>query len=70
MNISPPIIELATALLQYGLGNLPADFHDFFTFIENNHDYATRSAFANAYIIPPVCTKYGILDGIKGMELC
>ena len=49
-------------MLQYGLGNLPADFHDFFTLIENTHDYTTRLAFANAYIILPVRTNYGIFN--------
>ena len=49
-------------MLQYGLGNLPADFDDFLTLIENNHDYATRLVFANAYVIPPVRTNYGIFN--------
>ena len=32
-------------MFQYGLGNLPANFDDFLTLIENTHDYATRLAF-------------------------
>ena len=49
-------------MLQYVLGNLRADFDDFLTLIENTHDYATRLAFANAYVIPPVRINDGIFN--------
>ena len=55
-------VNTASFMLQYGLGNLPADFDDFFTLIENTHDYGTRLAFANACVIPSVCTNYGIFN--------
>ena len=56
------LINTASFMLQYGLGNLPADFNDFFTLIKDNHDYATRLAVTNVYVIPPVRTNYGIFN--------
>ena len=52
-------VNTASFMLQYGLGNLPADY-DFFTAIK--HDYAMRSASTNTYIISSVRTNYGIFN--------
>ena len=53
-------VNTASFMLQYGLGNLPADYDDFFTAIK--HDYAMRLASTNTYIIPSVRTNYGIFN--------
>ena len=46
-------------MLQYGLGNLPADFNDFFTLMKDNHDYATRLAVTCKCSVIP---NYGIFN--------
>ena len=49
-------------MLLYGLGNLPADFDNFFILSKNFHDYETRMAGSNSYVIPQSRTNYGIFN--------
>jgi hypothetical protein len=57
----PDIVSIYTALFvhQYSNGKLPEAFNDFFSLIQNQHNYNTRLASRSTYSLPPARTNFG-----------
>ena len=55
-------ISTASFMFENDMGILPADFENFFILSKQTHEYSTRMATSNAYVIPQIRTNYGLFN--------